>query len=152
MREKGATEDAAKFTEMLRGERHMSSFREFGKVDLIQTTAPRIFNDPNVDEYVLVNGVPPFLQPYDNTGSLDLTKDPLYTKLKEKYPNITVWPMCDFNTMEVLPGGGQRFVFTFPLMEYRAQGPVGSALVAFDFGKNGEFNSTQLLKLKERID
>ena len=53
--------------------------------------------------------------------------------------------------MQALPGGGQRFIFSFVLLNgCHACELAGHAQVAFDFSAAGRFLGTKLLRLTEK--
>jgi len=118
-----------------------------GRVDLAETFAP-VLNDPNVRGYILANSTPSIIKLWDHAGNVDISKDSQYMSLRRRFPNLTVWPMHEFDTMQGLPDGGQRFIFSFTLMNgCRACEVAGSAKVAFDFNTEGRLKGTMLLGL-----
>lgn len=125
----------------------MGSFREMGRVDLATTVAP-LWNDPNVEDFILVNGSPRVVYLWPNVDKIDITRDRLYPSLKRQFPDITMWPMHGFMDLRHLSDGGQRFVFSFVLLNgCRACDIAGSAEVAFDFTQSGRFLGASLLQL-----
>jgi hypothetical protein len=139
---------AARFVRQMSGEVYMGSFREMGEVDLATSVAP-MWNDPNVEDFILVNGIPRIVYLWKNVAAIDITRDPLYNSLRRRFPEITMWPMHGFDEMRLLADGGQRFVFNFLLLNgCRACEIAGSAEIAFDFNRAGKFLGTNLLQLK----
>lgn len=152
MRQAGASPEAIAFAREMYGEVYMGSFREMGKVDLATTVAP-LWNDPNVEDFILVNGTPGVVTLWDNVENIDITHDRLYPALQRKFPEITMWPMHNFVTMRSLPQGGQRFVFSFTLLNgCHSCDIAGFANIAFDFDKAGNFRGTKLLRLTEYVE
>lgn len=144
----GASADAAKFVRQMSGEVYMGSFREMGKIDLATTVAP-LWNDPNVEDFILVNGTPRIVYLWTNVAKIDITRDPLYDSLRRRFPEITMWPIHGFEEMRQMADGGQRFVFNFSLLNgCRACEIAGNAEIAFDFNRTGKFLGTSLLQLK----
>jgi len=78
---------AVAFTKLLQGIAFMSSFTEYGVVDLAEITYPPRANN-NV-EYVLVNGNPQIVYVEDGY-KVDITHDSNYPALQQKYPNIQI--------------------------------------------------------------
>lgn len=155
MQRVGASPQAVAFAKQMGGEFYMGSFREMGKVDLATTVAP-LWNDPNVEDFILVNGTPRIVYLWEKVENIDITRDRLYPLLSRKFPEITMWPMHNFVSMRKLSKGGQRFVFSFILLNgCHACDIAGFANIAFDFDQEGNFQRTELLRLTEyaeRID
>lgn len=148
MRNAGASPEAIAFTERMKGERYLRSFYEMGKVDLAEGVAP-VLNDPNVIDYLLVNGASNPVQLYDSARNVNLTNDPLYASLRKTFPKLEIWPMHNFDTMQQLSDGEQRFIFNFILMNgCRACEVAGWSKIAFDFNTEGRLVRTMLLGLE----
>jgi hypothetical protein len=82
---------------------------------------------------------------------IDIRKDPLYPAIARKSPRVELWGHADFKAMQALPGGGQRFIFSFVLLNGCHTCEVaGYAQVAFDFTAAGRFLGTKLLRLTEK--
>jgi len=154
MRKMGASEEAIKFTKLMRSRQksnsdavYMSEFREMGKVDLAQITAP-VWNHPDTTEFILVNGVPEIVQLWDNVKNMDITKDGIYPSLVKRFPKIEMWITHEFVGMQQLQQKGQRFVFSFTLLNgCHACDLSGKAEIAFDFDSSGKFLGTKLVRL-----
>lgn len=147
MRQKGASQQAVEFTKLMKGEVYLSSFREMGKVDLAEITAP-LLNDPIVTNFILVNGSPGIIYPSSKIEKIDITHDRNYANFVRRFPDLELWPMYGFDKMQKLPGGGQRFIFDFTLLNgCRACDVAGSAKIAFDFDVSGTFLRTSLIGL-----
>jgi concanavalin A-like lectin/glucanase superfamily protein len=152
MRKEGASPQAIEFTRQMNGEVYMGSFRKMGKVDMVTTVAP-LWKDPNVEDLILVNGTPSIIDPWDEIRDLDITTDPLYPSLKGRFPNIDMWPMHTFVSMQQSPQGGQRFILSFTMLNgCSACDLAGFANIAFDFDTTGTFSGKELLYLTENSD
>jgi len=150
MQRAGASVEAAAFTTMLQGEGYLDSFRKMGRVDLATIAYPLRANEN--EEYVLVNGLPRIVHVSDpgNLKRIDIKTDPLYPLLIKKFPKLELWFHADFAAMQLLPEGGQRFVFSFPLLNgCHACAVGGHAHIAFDFDTAGNFLGTTLLRLSK---
>jgi len=147
MRQKGAPQQAVEFTKSMKGEVYLSSFREMGKVDLAEITAP-LLNDPIVTNFILVNGSTNILDLWSKVENIDISRDRDYAKFVRRFPNVELWPMQGFDKMQKLSGGGQRFIFDFMLLNgCRGCEVAGSAKIAFDFDVSGAFLRTSLIGL-----
>jgi len=147
MRKEGASPEAVEFTRLMKGEVYLSSFREMGKVDIAEVTRP-LLNDPIVTDSILVNGSQKIVELWGKAKNIDITRDRNYSALVRRFPNLELWPMHGFETMQRLPQGGQRFIFNFTLLNgCHACEPAGSAQIAFDFDESGRFLRTSLVRL-----
>ena len=147
MQASGASPQAIEFTELLEWDAYMSSFEEYGIVDLAGISYPVRANDNF--QYVLVNGKPQIVH-VEDVWSIDIRQDSNYPALAQQYPNLTVWGGDNsFVSMEQLPEGGQRFIFSYALVDYCHACQTGhSAVIAFDFDNTGQFLGTTLLYLE----
>jgi len=150
LRQAGASPEATAGAVLLEGEGYLVDFRKMGKVDLASAVYPLRANDN--EGYVLVNGRPRVVQVEDfaNWKRIDITKDPIYPALARKFPKLELWGTgAEFKAMQPLPGGGQRFVFSFVLLNGCHACEVGGyARIAFDFNPAGELLGTKLLGLR----
>jgi hypothetical protein len=147
MKSLGATPQAISFTKSMKGEVYMEEFIKFGRVNMAKIIAP-VLNDPNVEEYILVNGNPKMIKVEDLASNVDITDDPLYQELKGRYNSLQIWQMHKFSKMQMQPNGGQRFIFSFTMLNgCRACEIAGSAQIAYDFKKNGDFAGVHLIRL-----
>lgn len=145
----GASPEAVQFMRQTGGEVYMGTFREMGRVDLALSVAP-MWNDPNVEDWILVNGTPRVVSLWEKAGKIDISRDPLYERIRARFPEVTMWPMHGFAGMDRTSDGGQRFVFSFLLLNgCRACDIAGDAEVAFDFDRAGRFLGSRLLRLIE---
>ncbi|WP_244084438.1 hypothetical protein [Desulforhabdus sp. TSK] len=154
MREMGASVEAINVTRLMKSTRksdadavYMSEFRKMGKVDLARIVAP-VWNDPNTSEFVLVNGTPEIVPLWDNVRNTDISKDRLYPSLVKRFPKMEIWPIHEFVGMQQFQQQGQRFVFSFALLNgCHACEKAGGAEIAFDFDSSGKFVGTRLIRL-----
>ena len=144
----GAGPQAVEFSRLLYGDAFMTSFQEYGAVDLAEVIFHPRPND--ILRYVMLNGTPRVVYAADDLGYLDLTHDPAYPALVKKYPKLTIWESLHlFERMDRLGQDGQRFIFRYELVDGCHNCRMGStALVAFDF-RAGQFIGTKLLSLQE---
>ncbi len=146
----GASPQAVKLAELLDGDGFAESYEECGTVDVAQ-----VFHLPRpyvVYQHVLVNGKPRVVYALDDLGEIDIAQDPLYPDLAKKYPDLRIegTPSTVFEGMEQLPQGGQRFIFSYNLVDgCRVCRTGGRAFVAFDFDHAGQFLGTEFLYLEE---
>ena len=147
MQSSGASSQAIAFTAMLQGISFMSSFKEFGVVDLAEITYPSRANN-NV-EYVLLNGNPQIIYIEDGY-KVDLTHDSNYSVLQQKYPNIQIeGGENNFINMEQISQGGQQFIFSFALVDgCHACQTDKFAYIAFEFEGTGQFEGMRLMYIK----
>ncbi|MGA2093850.1 MAG: hypothetical protein ABSH16_10645 [Sedimentisphaerales bacterium] len=147
MQSSGASSQAIEFTRMMQGIAFMSSFKEFGIVDLAEITYPARANN-NV-EYVLINGNPQIVY-VEVVYKVDITNDSNYPVLQQRYPNIRIeGGENSFINMEQIPQGGQRFIFGCALVDgCHACQTDKSAYIAFNFEGTGQFDGMKLLYIK----
>jgi len=150
MKQGGASSQAMAFTRIMQDNCYLAKFTKMGKVDLAYVFYPSRANTNYA--YFMVNGNPPLVSTEKEGGHIDITKDPVYSAWSRKYREIGRWDPAVFQTMEALPGGGQRFIFAYELINGPRSGEkVGWALVAFDFDGRGRFLQTRLLRLTRKI-
>ena len=67
----------------------------------------------------------------------------------KRFPSLLLWEGgAELITMRYLPTGGQRFVFSFKLLNgCHACVIAGYAHIDFDFDASGNFSGTKLLRL-----
>lgn len=150
MRKAGAPKDAIEFTRIINGSGYLDSFEEMGVVDLGGVFYPSRLNDNG--SVLLVNGVPKVIDvnSWEYHKNIDITKDPLYPSILEKFPQAELWAHAILNEMKQSPQGGQRFIFTMVLLNgCHACEKAGYAVIAYDFDSSGTFQGTSLIKLLE---
>jgi hypothetical protein len=158
MKQGGASPQAMAFTRMMKDNCYLEKFKKMGRVDLAYVFYPGRANTNWA--YFLVNGSPPMISTEEvhlttqgqGKFSLNITKDPLYASLSQRYRRLGLWPPAVFQQMQPLPDGGQRFIFAYALIDGPHAGKVaGSALVAFDFDGQGRFLQTRLVRLTQEM-
>jgi hypothetical protein len=150
MQKSGASPQAVAFTNMTGNTGYMRDFRQTGRVSIAYVYFPFRANE-NQGAY-LVNGTPSMID-IDNQSLLaqnQLAKNPTYTQLAKKYPEITLFPGDRDGTSYLVAGklssGGQRFIVPYNLQnQCHACEQVGIAKFAFDFDRTGKFLGTKLL-------
>jgi len=149
MRASGASSDAIKVAERLNGESYQIEFREFGEVDLAAVSSFS-YNSPELShQEILVNGTPTIVDPSSEIRGIEIRKDPNFPSLAKKFPNAELSSLYDFQTVKQPPKGGQRFIFSFTMLNgCRGCDVAGSAEIGFDFDKAGRFTKAKLLGLK----
>jgi hypothetical protein len=146
MHSSGASPQATAFTKLLQGTAYMSSFTEFGFVDLAQITYPVRANN-NV-QYILINGNPQIVY-VEDVNKVDITHDPNYPTLKQKYPNLQIeGGENKFVSMKPLSQSGQRFIFSCALVDGCHACQIDNyANIAFDFDDTGQFEGMKLVNI-----
>jgi hypothetical protein len=149
MQKGGASAQAIAVARRLKGEQFLNSFKKMGVVDLGSIRLPSAnYADT---EYVLLNGTPPIIEvftfPTDKIYGQKLQRDPLFRALLPKYPNLGPMSRHEFVGMQPRPGGGQQFIFSEALQEFRAGPTPARASIAFDFDSQGKFLGASFLKL-----
>jgi hypothetical protein len=147
MKNLGASPQAMAFTELMQGEAYMSSFQEFGIVDLAEITYPSRAN--NNIEYILINGNPQIVY-VENVYKVDITLDPNYPSLHQQYPNLRIEGGENiFKNKEQNSPGGERFIFGCKLVDgCHACQTDKYAYIAFNFDSTGQFEGMKLLYIK----
>ena len=154
MKRAGASSQAIAFTELMHKVNddtvYMNLFKEMGTVDVAEVTGP-VLNDPATSYFILVNGIPRIIELLDKARNVDLKKDRHYQSFSKKFPKIMLWASHhDFEKMESLPQGGQRFIFKFLMLNgCHACEIAGWARIAFDFDQSGRLAATNLIGLIE---
>lgn len=150
MKKSGAGIESMNFVRKLNGEGYLAAFKETGHVDLGRVEFPTLANTNGA--FVLLNGSPLFVSTELKYNELDISRDPNYSRLKKEYTELELWPAgADFISVHTRSSGGQRFIFSYYLVNgCHACAVPWNARVAFDFGKNGKFQGTKVLKLIPR--
>lgn len=154
MQESDASPEAIAFTESIQRDGFMSEFWEMGTVDLAFVTYPFRANDNF--QPMLVNGTPQLVpvDDWDLVKQVDVREDRLYPSLARKYPDLMIWVGDNrFENVEPLPPGGQRFIFSFKLVNGCHACEVGGfAHIAFDFDRMGQFSGRKLILIEGVVD
>jgi hypothetical protein len=124
------------------------AFRKAGVVDIAYIEYP--FRANEVDGVLLVNGDPSIVdvdsQKFVARG--DFSKNPTYSALAKKYPNISIWPGDRFHTSKPLvthlESGQQLFEVDYILRDgCHACAQIGTVSLIFTFDKQAKFNGIQ---------
>jgi hypothetical protein len=147
MKNLGASPQAMAFTKLMQGEAYMSSFTEFGIVDLAEITYPSRANG-NI-EYILINGNPQIVF-VEDVYKVDITHDPNYPPLHQQYPNLQIEGGDNiFKNKEQISIGGERFIFGCQLADGCHACQIDNyAYIAFNFDGTGLFEGMELLYIK----
>lgn len=154
MQKSGASAQAVAFARLTGNTGYMRDFREAGRVDVAYVNYP--FRANENQGCLLVNGDPPAID-VDDVSALpqnDLQRDARYAALANKYPNVTIFPGdragTSYPEIKSLPGGGQRFIFGYRLVNgCRACERVGAISFAFDFDRAGKFLGPKIVSVSE---
>jgi hypothetical protein len=149
----GATPQAVAFMHAVDDNGFMRDFKNTGRVDIAFAFYPFAANENQ--HCLLVNGIP---NPIDVDGynllpKKALAKNPEYSALLGKFPNIAIFPGdrsgTKFITAKNLPDGGQRFVVPYVLVNgCHACARVGSLHLAFDFDPSGKFLGAKVASVR----
>ena len=144
MRAAGATPQAVTFMHAIHNNGFMRDFKDTGRVDIAFAFYPFAANENQ--HCLLVNGTPNVIDvdDYKLLPKAELAKNPAYSALLGKFPNIAVFPGdrsgTKFITAKNLPDGGQRFVVPYVFVDgCHACARVGSLQLAFNFDRAGKF-------------
>lgn len=152
MQKFGASPQAVAFTRMIGDTGYMRDFRQVGRVSIAYVYFPFRANE-NQGAY-LVNGTPSLIDIDDQSllAQNELKKNPIYTRLAQKYPDVAIFPGDRSGTTyliaDKLLGGGQRFIVGYRLQNAcHACAQVGTAKFAFNFDRTGKFLGTRLFSV-----
>jgi len=155
MEQYNASSGAIDFTTKLGSDLgYLNQFQEMGKIDLGTVVFP--FRANTNEAYYLINGSPILIsteisQDAEQKLITEMEKDPLYSEIKNKYPDIFFWGFApQFVEKESLANNNERFIFEYRLVngcricdtEYAAQ-------IGFDFSSNGKFLEITFLRIKK---
>ena len=153
MRASGASPQAVAFMHAVQNNGYMRDFKNTGRVDIAFADYPFAANENQ--HCLLVNGTPNVIDvdDYNLLPKDDLPKNPEYSALLQKFPNLAVFPGdrsgTKFITAEKLPDIGQRFVVPYVLVDGCHACPrSGSLRLAFDFDPAGKFLGTKVASVK----
>jgi hypothetical protein len=148
--ESGASSGAVAFLKQTGNTGFANEFLKVGPVDMVFVEYP--FRANENQGWLLVNGTPGMIDVDNRMNELQdrMKEDPNYTRLKEKYPNIMVFPgdRTQRAPPEVVrrPGEELRFVVEYKLLDgCHACEQVGKARFGWDFNSGGKFVGTTLL-------
>lgn len=147
MEQRGVPLQVLACAKALEGEAFLTDFRPMGRVSLAMAEYPMRANTNLVP--FLVGGNPPLVST-ELADAPDISGDQAYPALKQRYPNITLWPGdAEFRSMERLPDNSQRFLFAYPLRDgCHACALAGHALIALDFDASGTYLGPHFIRLE----
>ncbi|MDE2143683.1 MAG: hypothetical protein KGJ84_14840 [Elusimicrobia bacterium] len=140
----GASAEALEFTRVLEDDGWMTAFTPRGRVSVAEVLRP--FRANANAGIILVNGDPPLVDVSSPTPLAPFADDERVAAVRRADPGASIWA-ADPDKPDVVqrPGGGQRFLFDFPLRVCHACADLAVAQVAFDFNGDGRFLGTHLL-------
>lgn len=142
-----ASAQAIAFNKYSRG--WITQYKNYGKLTVIYASIPGadysdgyfIINDQgeiiNVDDYAILS-------------SIDITKNPNYQQIIQRFPSASLWPgnHQSFPDKVTSPENSPRFIFTYSLLNgCHACEIAGTATIGFDFDNDGNFLNAQLIDL-----
>ena len=149
MQAAGASPQAVAFMHAIHDNGFLRDFKNSGRVDIAFAFFPFAANENQ--HCLLVNGIPSVIDvdDYNLLPKGELAKNPAYAALLRKFPNIAVFPGdragSNFITEQNLPGGAQRFLVPYVLVDgCHACARTGALQLAFDFDKTGKFLGTKV--------
>jgi hypothetical protein len=148
MEQTGASPEAIQFMQYFQGQAYLNDFIEIGTIDIGSIFYPFLGNG-NI-QIVLLNGEPQIVHT-DDFVDINTTCSAEAADLSDRYPNkFTDTVSSRYEYYHDQPGGGQRFVFSYPIVDgCRACPVVGYALVAYDFSDLGYFLSPRVLTISK---
>jgi len=148
MRKLAASPQALAFAQANEDNYFLTKFIKFGPVDLGVCEADDyfVFANPHGDYYFLVNGSPQIIAIQDIRYVRHLKLDDNNPWSKSNPSGMMSFKYTEFEKQVSRPGGGQRFIFKFPIYKgCHAGGIYGYVPVAYDFDTSGNFLGTRLL-------
>jgi len=147
MERAGAKPPALELSRRLDGEGWAREFRELGRVDAVLVRYP--FRANANDGVLLVNGTPELVDVASAAALKPLEDDARLAALRRGHPDAALWASDPgAPDAEERPGGGQRFVFSFPVRTCHACADLAETRVAYDFNADGLFLGTRLLTVE----
>jgi len=148
MRKLGASPQAVAFAQANKDKEFLTKFIKFGPVDLGICEADDyfVFANPQGESYYLVNGSPRIIAIQDIKYLRHLNLDNNNPWSRSNPRGMMSFKYTKFEKQVSRPGGGQRFIFGFPIYKgSHAGGIYGYVSVAYDFDTAGQFLGTKLL-------
>lgn len=148
MRKLGASPQALSFAQANKDKEFLTKFIKYGPVDLGVCEADDyfVFANPQGESYYLVNGSPRIIAIQDINYLRHLNLDNNNPWSRSNPRGMMSFKYTKFEKQVTRPGGGQRFIFGFPIYEgNHAGGIYGYVPVAYDFDNSGQFLGTKLL-------
>ncbi|MFI5345633.1 MAG: hypothetical protein ACHQ51_04585 [Elusimicrobiota bacterium] len=147
MAEAGASPAALEFTRGMDDDGWMTAFAADGRVGVAEVMRP--FRANANAGILLVNGEPASVDVSSHTLLAPLEEDARLASLKRRDPGAVIWASDPAKPdVSARPGGGQRFLFDFPVRTCHACADLAVAQVAFDFNGDGRFLCPRLLTVK----
>ena len=153
MKVSGASSQAVEFAKLTDNQGFLRDFKKFGVVDVAYSNFPFRANENQV--CFLVNGSPNMIDvdDYRLMPRESIEKNKVYQNILSKYPDVSIWPGnrsgTDFPEMQILHGGGERFIFSYQLQKgCHACAIIGKAKFAFDFNKIGKFLGVKVISVE----
>jgi hypothetical protein len=145
----GAPRAALDFTRRLGNEGYLEALvPTAGPVAVAHVFYP--FRANENDAWLLVNGVPPFIN-VDDRRNLPLPKmrsSAAYAQIRRRYPNVTFWPGDRGAAEPEVSKDGREFVVGYLLRDLcHACAIVGRVQFAFDFDAAGRFLGARLVSV-----
>lgn len=123
---------------------YVNSFTEYGQVDLVSVGYP--YNTGGLVEYALVNGNPEAVAMRAGDVLKVPIDDPGYVRLREEQPQAAIQFAPRFEAYRLMPDGGQRFVFSYPVTDgCQLCDAIGQVLIANDFAPDGKYMGLSVL-------
>jgi predicted secreted protein len=154
MKKGGASKEAVDFASQLQDPGCLRDYKEGGAAGIAYVVYPYRANENNA--VYLVNGKPDLID-VDNQSQLptgEMQKDPVYTDIAKKYPNVTLWPGDRFTaghpSAQLLAGGGVRFLVDYRLLDgCHACEELGTAYFAFEFEPDGKLKGVTFSRVDD---
>lgn len=148
MRKLAASPQAIAFAQANEDNFFLTKFIKFGPVDLGVCEADDyfVFANPHGDYYFLVNGTPQIIAIQDIRYLKQLNLDKNNPWSRSNPAGMMSFKYTKFDKHVMRPGGGQRFIFGFPIYKgSHAGGIYGYVPVAYDFDSSGKFLGAKVL-------
>lgn len=142
MRSQRASSQALAFSDALGGDAYATEFREMGRVDLVTVSQPQF----EAASIYLVNGQPDLIEADRYDLSAADRRTPALRTILAQNRGAEAWPYGEFQRVERITGGGQRFHFAAPVMACRACEPIATIEYVIDFDAAGRYLGRSLLR------
>lgn len=147
MAEAGAAPAALEFSRSLDEEGWMTALSSAGKVGVAEVLRP--FRANANAGVLLVNGDPETVDVSSREALAPLEADPRLASIKSAHPDAAIWASDPGKpALAERPGGGQRFVFSYPVRTCHACADLAEVHAAYDFNGDGRFLGARLLVVR----
>jgi hypothetical protein len=147
MAEAGAPAAALEFSRALDDEGWMTAYTPRGKVSVAEILRP--FRANANAGVLLVGGDPETVDVSRHELLAALEEDSRLASIKTAHPEAAIWSADPAKPEPAeRPGGGQRFLFEFPVRTCRACADLAETQVAFDFNGDGKYLGARLLTVR----